>query len=146
MRQYFAGQPVDVPWANKWLTRVRAATAAGRRFARVRVVTTPVTEYTRFGLWFAQHTVGAGEDIRYLDREQAADLPNHDYWMFDSRVLTRMHFADDDGRLTGLEIVEDPAEIVQHNYWRDAAQHHAVPWDEFATQQNVERLERSPGA
>jgi hypothetical protein len=31
-----------------------------------------------------------------------------------------------------LEIIEDPAGIVQHNYWRDAAWHYAVRRDDFA--------------
>jgi hypothetical protein len=47
-------------------------------------------------------------------------MPNYDYWLFDSRKLVRMHFDDADVLLSG-EIVEEPAEIVQHNYWRDVA-------------------------
>ncbi len=70
-------------------------------------------------------------------------MPKHDYWLFDSRLLGHMHFDNDDGRLTGIDLIDDPAEIVQHNYWRDAAWHHAVLRDDFASQQN---LERSPGA
>jgi len=122
----------------------REATARGRRFARVRVVSLPLTDYSRFGLWCAQFTNAAGEDIRYLDRGQAGalKLPGHDYWLFDSRLLLRMHFDDHDAFLGG-EVIEDAAEIVQHNYWRDAAWHHAIRRDDFATQQCLERLERS---
>ena len=43
----------------------------GTRFARVRVVSLPLTDYSRFGVWCAQYTNGAGEDIRYLTRDQA---------------------------------------------------------------------------
>jgi hypothetical protein len=118
-----------------WLSMIRVATAAGRRFTRVRVVSLPLTDYSRFGVWCAQFTNGAGEDIRYLGRRQAdvAGLPNHDYWLFDSRKLVRMHFDGDDGFLGG-EIVEDAAEIVTHNYWRDAAWHHAQRREDFADQ------------
>lgn len=42
-----------------------------------------------------------------------------------------MHFDEDD-RLLGTEIIEDPAEVVQHNYWRDVAWHHAVRREDFA--------------
>lgn len=107
------------------------ASAAGRTFARVRVVTTPLTDYSRFGVWCSQFTGGAGEDIRYLPRDRADELPKHDYWLFDSRKLVRMHF-DDQMAFLGGEVVEDPAEIVRHNYWRDAARHHAVRREEFA--------------
>jgi len=44
----------------------------------------------------AQHNVAAGEDIRYLDRDRAEDLPGHDYWLFDSSRLYRLHFDEDD--------------------------------------------------
>lgn len=38
-------------------------TALGRRSARGRVVSLPLTDYSRFGLWCAQFTNGAGEAI-----------------------------------------------------------------------------------
>jgi hypothetical protein len=113
---------------------VREATAAGRLFARVRVVSRPLNDYNRFSMWVGGYTRQAGDDIRYLTRDQseATDLPRHDYWLFDSRKLVRMHFGDDD-RFVGAEIVEDLAAIVEHNYWRDVARHHATPRDEFVT-------------
>jgi hypothetical protein len=116
-----------------WLTMIRAATEAGKRFSRVRVVSLPLSDYSRFGVWCSQFTNGAGEDIRYLPREEAntAKLPTYDYWLFDSRKLARMHFDDDDSFL-GAEIVDDPAVIVAHNYWRDVAWHYAVRRDDFA--------------
>jgi hypothetical protein len=45
---------------------LRDLTAQGCRFARVRVVTMLLTNCSRFGVWCAQFTNGAGEDIRYL--------------------------------------------------------------------------------
>lgn len=102
------------------------------------MVSVPLTDYSRFGVWCAQFTNGAGEDIRYLtrNRAQAQGLPVHDYWLFDSRTLVQLHFDDED-RFLGGEIIEDPAVIVQHNYWRDAAWHTAVRRDDFAAQQHV---------
>lgn len=109
---------------------IREATAEGRRFSRVRVVSYPLTDYTRFAMWVAGYTREAGDDIRYITREQAAELPDYDYWLFDSSRLYKMHFDDEDHFL-GAEAVEDPAVVVQHNYWRDAAQHHATTREEF---------------
>jgi len=128
---------------QSWLTMVREASSEGRRFARVRVVSLPLNDYSRFGVWCSQFTGGAGEDIRYLrrDRAQAVGVPEHDYWLFDSRRLVRMHFDDED-RFLGGEVVVDPAAVVEHNYWRDAAWHWAVERNTFATEQSVGRLER----
>jgi len=113
---------------------VRAATAAGRLFSRVRVVSLPLTDYSRYALWGARFAREAGDDIRYLTREavDAAEVPAHDFWLFDSRLLLRMHFADDD-RFTHAEVIDDPVAIVEHNHWRDAARHHALTPDEFLT-------------
>lgn len=120
-------------WFQNWLTMIREASAEGRRFFRVRVVSLPLTDYSRFGVFCSKHTNAAGEDIRYLVRGQATDLPDYDYWLFDSRKLVWMHFDDDENFLGG-EVIEDPAVIVAHNYWRDAARHHAVRRDDLATE------------
>lgn len=118
-------------WFQNWLAMVREATKEGRRFSRVRVVTTPLTDYSRFGIYCSEYTNAAGEDIRYLARHEAAELPDYDYWLFDSRKLVRMLFDDDENFLGG-EIIEDPTTIVNHNYWRDVAWHRAVRRDDFA--------------
>ncbi len=122
---------------------IREATIEGRQFSRVRVVSVPLTDYSRFGLRGALFAGEAGDDIRYLTRDQAevADLPRHDYWLFDSRRLVKMHFSEDD-RFTGAEIVEDPATIVQHNYWRDVARHRAISRDEFSSKYEQRNYER----
>ncbi|HWR46226.1 MAG TPA: hypothetical protein VN327_01225 [Pseudonocardiaceae bacterium] len=133
LRQFVAGEAVDLGWFQNWLTMIREAASQGRRFSRVRVVSMPLTDYSRFGVFCSEHTNVAGEDVRYLKRDEAADLPDYDYWLFDSRKLLRMHFDDEENFLGG-EIIENPAVIVEHNYWRDAAWHRAVRRDDFATE------------
>ncbi|MGH3767624.1 MAG: DUF6879 family protein [Pseudonocardiaceae bacterium] len=136
-RKFRAGESVDLSWAETWLSMIREATAEGRRFSRVRVVSVPLSEYSRFGLWASRFANDAGDNIFYMTRDEArnAELPNHDYWLFDSCKLVRMHFGDED-RFLGGEIIEDPAEIVKHNHWRDVALHCAVRRDDFGTEQS----------
>lgn len=131
VRRFLAGEPDNLEWSNSWLELVRQGRAEGRTFSRVRIVSIPLTDYSRFGLWASQFTVEAGEDIRYIARDEATGLPDHDYWMFDSRIVVRMHF-DDQSAFLGGELIEDPAEIVRHNYWRDVAWHKAVRREDFA--------------
>ena len=128
---------------ENWLNMVREATAEGRLFSRVRVVSVPLTDYTRFSMWVSGFTREAGDDIRYLSRDQAdaAELPKHDFWLFDSRKLVKMHFSDDD-RFVGAEVIEDPSTIVEHNYWRDAARHHATNRDEFVAKYEQRDIQR----
>jgi hypothetical protein len=141
LRRFLADEPDDLAWFQDWTALVRTATAEGRRFSRVRVVSLPLTDYSRFGVEYSQHTIAAGDDIRYLprDRADAIGLPDHDYWLFDSRKLAWMHFNETDDRFLGSEIIEDPAAVVQHNYWRDAARHWAVRRDDFAIEQDQRR-------
>jgi hypothetical protein len=119
-----------------WLRMVRGGTTMGRRFARVRVVDLPMNDWARYSYALSAHNVAAGEDIRYMERSNAADLPDFDYWLFDSSRLVVMRFDESD-RFVGGELVEDPSKIVQANYWRDAAWHKAVRRDDFASEPSV---------
>ncbi|WP_185845710.1 DUF6879 family protein [Kibdelosporangium aridum] len=48
----------------------------------------------------------------------------------------RARFLGNDVFLGG-EVIEDLAMIVKHNYWRDAAWHHAVKRNDFAAEQHL---------
>lgn len=131
--QFIETGTADLEWFEDWLASIREATATGRTFRRVRVVSLPLTDSARYSLWVAQFNNEAGEDIRYIARDDAQDLPTFDYWMFDSRTVAKMHFNDQD-ELLGFELIEDPATVVDLNYQRDAAWHLATPRDEFAAE------------
>lgn len=81
-------------------------TAAGKQVARVRVVTEPHGDYTRYALAGAVINIEGGEDMRYMPRSRAQrlGLPEHDFWLFDERLVALMHFSDDDAFL-GAELV-----------------------------------------
>jgi hypothetical protein len=126
VRQFLVGEPVDLTYMQTWLDLMTALARSGKRVERVRVVSQPPSDYTRYGLWLCRYNVDAGEDIRYLDRERASGLPDHDYWLFDSSRLYVLRFDESDD-LLGAEFVDDPATVVQHCFWRDAAWHYATP-------------------
>ncbi|MEU4332989.1 DUF6879 family protein [Nonomuraea dietziae] len=115
-----------------WFELMRTATGAGKRVERVRVVTEPHTDYIRFEADMTPGNLEAGEDIRYLPRTHpvVAGLPSWDYWLFDSRLVARLVFDDDD-RLQGAELLDDPGRVVEHCVWRDVAWHYAIPYREY---------------
>ncbi len=131
LRRFLAGAP-DYAWNEEWAAMMRQRTAAGQRMQRVRIVTEPHSDYTRFGLDLARINVAAGEDIRYLPRDRAKDLdlPDHDFWLIDSSKVGILRFGQDDV-LRSAEIPTDPAVVVGHCHWRDVAWHHAVPYGEY---------------
>ena len=112
---------------------IRNSIADGKKLQRVHVVVEPPTDYIRYELmWSYAPNVAAGEDIRILPTPpgQWPDLPRRDYWLFDSRDLWAMAY-DGEGRFLYAELVTDPAEIVRHAYWRDAALHHAISYQQY---------------
>ncbi|WP_432114003.1 DUF6879 family protein [Streptomyces sp. S1] len=121
------GEDITADPPSAWHENVSAAVAEGRRFERVRVVDSPLTEGQRFLLATRAANTAAGEDIRILARSEAdrLDLPDSDFWLFDSRILARFVFDDEDTTL-GVVLSEDPAEIAAACQARDAAWHHAI--------------------
>ncbi|MEU0069531.1 DUF6879 family protein [Streptomyces sp. NPDC006332] len=128
-----AGEDIAQDPANGWRENVAVQTAAGKRFERVRLVDDPPTEGQQFLLASAPGNIAAGEDIRNLTRAQAEQLrlPAFDFWLFDSRIVARFAFDEDDTTL-GVYVTEDPAEVLAACQARDAAWHHAAPTTEVA--------------
>lgn len=120
---------------SDWNRNIRRQTDAGKRVGRVRVVDSPPTDGQRFLLGYAGCNAAAGESAGCLWREQAdrVGLTGDDFWIFDSRLVAILHFDDSD-TLTSIETTTEPAEIVRYSMLRDAAQHHAIPHEEFAAQ------------
>ncbi len=118
-----------------WFLNIRTQTDAGKTVGRVRIADNPPTTEQRFLLDYARHNTAVGEDIRYLWREDAdqATLPAEDFWIFDSRIVALLRFDDEDTMLD-IELITEPAQVVRYATIRDAAMHHAVPYDRFAAQ------------
>ncbi|MBI1758254.1 MAG: hypothetical protein HYR62_03375 [Actinobacteria bacterium] len=128
--QFLAGQRVNLTYMEAWFSLIVQRRVEGKRIERVRVVSRPHSDYTRYGLWLCAYNTQAGEDIRYLERQHAAGLPDLDYWLLDSNRLYAVRFGEGDD-LLGAELVEDPAAVIQAGWWRDVAWHHAVPYSEY---------------
>jgi hypothetical protein len=133
LRRFLAGEPPDDTWFMDWYEDVSGWTSDGKRMERVRVVTEPLSEYIRWEMDLVRLNSAAGEDIRYLPRARAKELglPDEDYWLFDSRRVAVLRI-DDDGVRLGVEVIDDPAEVVKRCYWRDAAWHYAIPWSRYS--------------
>ena len=125
LRRFLATEEDDLSWNRPWLDLMTEHRNNRRIVRRVRVVTVPLTDYSRFGLWCARFANEAGEEIRYLSRDQAAGLPDFDYWLFDSKRVARLHFDADD-RLLGAKIITDPAIVLELSAARDDAWHRSM--------------------
>jgi len=118
----------------RWLAKVKATTAAGRRVDRVRILEDPPTTYQRFELHMARWNIAAGETLRTITRDHATEvgLPTHrDWWLFDDEAVALMRFAPD-GTPQGGEILTDPTTVSRYCTWRDLAVHHSTPYQACA--------------
>jgi hypothetical protein len=135
VRQFLAGEPVDLGWLDGWFAIVRAATTRGKRFARVRVVSEPLSDYKRFELMVCPRTVSAGEEIHYLPRAQADDLgiPPRDFWIFDNERVALLHFSSEDVFL-GAELLGGERTVSPYRRWLGLAREPAVPFTTYVRQ------------
>jgi hypothetical protein len=133
-RHFLAGRADPPDQAkNEWTAMIRDAVRAGKVMQRVHVVVEPLTDYLQYEIgWSYGPNVEAGEDIRIMSAQKwdDADRPAEDYWLFDSSDLWIMKY-DAEGRFLFTEKVTNPAEIVRHCYWRDAALHRATCFRDY---------------
>ena len=134
LARYLAGHGYDAASrrATPWWQLIHAATGSGKRVERVRIVTEPHTEYTRYALVGAAVNIDGGEHVHYLDRvhARALELPDHDYWLFDDKVVALMHFGENDMFL-GAEIRNEPEVLVRHRQWKKTAWRYATPYHDY---------------
>lgn len=129
--QFVAGEPVTWYLDDPWCVGRREQSALGKRFERVRILDEPPTEGQRYLLDNARRNTAVGENIRVLTRSMADELglPHEDFWIFDSRVVALLHHDDAD-EMTGVELITDPVQVLRYAQVREAAWHHAVPYDQ----------------
>lgn len=134
--EFLAGEPrpvTEFAFYAAWLAKIRAATHAGKRVERVRVLEEPPTDYQRWELWSGQYNIAAGETIRYITRSRALEigLPvTDDWWLFDSKKLATMRFSEN-GEPLGGEIISASDIVAQHGTWWNLAVRHSEavpPW------------------
>ena len=133
-RAFLAGQLPEACGAETtaWTEMVRRHAAAGRPFQRVRVMDEPLSDYNRYLLYRTPYNLAAGEDIRYLNRDSAnrLDLPDHDFWVFDSGLVCLLRFTAD-GRPIGHDLIADRELAARHEEWILRAWEAAVPYAEY---------------
>ncbi|MGW5941219.1 DUF6879 family protein [Streptomyces celluloflavus] len=129
----FRHDPADrASWWRPWLDLMQETVSRGIVVRRARIVSEPVSEYTRFLHDGTFMNVAAGEQVRWLPRHRASDiaLPGNDFWLFDEQWVHWNLFAGD-GSWTGEEITDDPAASKLCGDAFEAVWSQAVPHDQF---------------
>jgi len=129
---FLDGLPDDFAWHRPWLDLIEEITQAGRSVSRVRVVTMPHVDYTRWGLTVAPLNIAAGEDIRWLPRSLTADveLPPDDFWLFDDERVVFTVF-EEGGRFAGGAETTDRHIVDRCRKVRDQVWALAIPHETY---------------
>lgn len=137
-RQFMENGSAHWDFDGPYCIMIRAQTEQGKRVERVRITDEPPTPGQLYLLDNAKRNAALGEDIRNLRRAEAVrlGLPEEDFWIFDSRLVARLNFDSDD-HLVDVELITEPAEVVRCSLVRDAAWHHAVPYEMFTAEVNA---------
>jgi hypothetical protein len=139
MKAFAAGRPLPHdPAVQQSMDIISQARAAGTRIYRVHVVDLPLTPYLQYEMAAYQENLAAGEEVfitaRFRHRELAGIT--EDFVLFDPgtshQAVVWMHY-DAEGRITGRERSDDPADVARACHDRDLAMAYAIPLDQFTT-------------
>ncbi|MFE0420900.1 DUF6879 family protein [Streptomyces sp. NPDC058953] len=129
------GEPDDYVWLDPWMALMKRVTGEGKSVRRIRVVTEPHSRYVGWEHSLTRLNQDAGEDIRWLPRHRlpetiAFPVAGNDWWLFDDRLLAVGHF-DQDGRVLGSELIENPETVAECIRVRDLLWTMATPHREY---------------
>lgn len=115
-RRYLDGEAS--PNKQAWIDRLRGERERGLYRHRVRIVTAPVTDYTRYECeWGYAPNAEAGEDIRILDLADRSLPPvgytREDFWLIDDTYALFMQY-DHDGVFVGAELEPTMVQICRN--------------------------------
>lgn len=135
--QFVRGETPTWDMNSPWARTISVKTRDGAYVGRVRIVDNPPTEGQLYLLAHAEHNDDLGEDVRNMWRDDAkrVNLPDEDFWIFDSHIVTLCLWDDDN--LTGVELITEPARVNQYNRLRDVALHYAIPYRDFVARMNA---------
>nr|WP_040751123.1 DUF6879 family protein [Nocardia transvalensis] len=136
-RRFMNGLP-PLPDAYKdgWMDLVRETTTRGVSVSRVRVVTVPHTDYHRWLLSVTGDNVAAGEDIRYVPRHLAGEVPPDDWWLMDG-IRVAYNLVDDKGAPAGMAVTTDPGIVIYCQGVRERLWRSAAPYTEYVESEHI---------
>ncbi|MEU4313079.1 DUF6879 family protein [Nocardia sp. NPDC024068] len=132
--RFLEGRPVLADeYKDRWNALIRETIARGVTVRRVRVVTVPHTAYHRWLLSVSDTNTEAGEDIRYVPRHLAGDVPPDDWWLIDNERVV-YNLVDGRGGPAGLAITADPVIAGHCRTVKERLWELATPYPEYARQ------------
>jgi hypothetical protein len=138
VQAFLTGQPLPerTVLTSPMMARMARTTMAGVVWTRARLITWPLTDYTRFALVGYQESaaVGLRTFLAYVDTHPELAALDREFWLFDAgtpRAVAMLMDYDSNGRLLGSRITRDSAELDRCDRDRELALAHAIPLNHF---------------
>jgi hypothetical protein len=125
--------PTSDYW-RPWVEQIAASVARGVVIRRARIVSEPVSTYTRYLHGGTVVNLAAGEEVRWLPRRLASDiaLPGNDFWVFDGATVIFNHFTGGGAWADpGRELRTEPAVAQLCTSAFEAVWERAIPHEKF---------------
>jgi uncharacterized protein DUF6879 len=117
---YLSGAPLPPDRNQRWAENIRSRVAEGKYMGRVHIIGPRLTPYLQFEIdWYYAVNGAAGEDIRFIFREDVPDVPYTDTWIFDEETVVDLAY-DPEGHLLYINQNDDPVRLAQAlTAWRE---------------------------
>lgn len=131
LRRYLDGEPDPTDYGQRpWAKFMRETTGRGVAVRRVRIVSVPHSDYQRWLLSITGSNIAAGEDIRYVARHLAGQVPPDDWWLFDGDLVA-FNLVNDAGQPAGMAITSDGGIAEYCRSVRDRLWSIATPYADY---------------
>lgn len=117
---YLTGAPLPSDRNEEWAANIRSQVANGKYMGRVHIIDHVLNPYLQFEVdWYYAINGAAGEDIRFIFREDVPDLVYTDTWLFDDETVLDLSY-DSEGRLLYVNENDHPDRLTQARAaWRE---------------------------
>lgn len=105
---------------EEWAGNIRACVADGKYMGRVHIIDHVLTPYLQFEIdWYYAINGAAGEDIRFIYRDDVPDIVYTDTWLFDDITVIDLSYTAE-GELLYINQNDDPERLEQaRTAWRE---------------------------
>lgn len=111
--RYLTGAPMPPDRNVEWTANIRSQVADGKYMGRVHIIDHVLNPYLQFEIdWYYAVNGAAGEDIRFIFREDVPDLVYTDTWLFDNESVLDLSY-NKEGSLLYINENDHPDRLSQ---------------------------------
>ncbi len=102
------GDGIDDEGMKEWWDFIASKTENSVVMERVRLITEPLTEYTKNELVVHKKSKNFGDNIKIIKEEifNTLNLKQEDFWLVDERVALKMKYSAN-GEYLGFDVIEN---------------------------------------